>query len=448
MQVEVPDSGNKGYKFSLYDYHAIEKAEIILDGITVLAGENGCGKSTLSRWLYYIVNTASNWEVYIFDEFKQEMLNLVRRFDYLVMDIARKERRELLEQMEFIENAKYVDIGSFDRMADLVRNVVYMLSDRLASFLETSSGMSFRSKRVFSSLDIDLKDKEPEKIISEFQKKYLEYLDARTNGIIEKVENRHSKDFFQIIHHRYHVMDDTPSRIQLSEEGVKILKKDRIGVLFNLDSAIYVDTPMALQNTMSGYGLTDNVFWGDLQNRMMGKRQDISADAQKILLRIRMLMKGYVKTDKQPYGREELRYVRRDGLNIKLEDTATGLKAFAYIQRLLENGHLNEKTLLLIDEPEAHLHPQWVVEFAKLLVYLHKEMGVKVMVASHNPDMVAAIQRVSQKEGLIDRTHFYQTFSEQGSFQYVYRDLGGSIAEIFESFNIALSRIQGYGAEE
>ena len=448
MQSENSNNENLGYKFTLYDYHAIEKAEIILDGITVLAGENGCGKSTLSRWLYYIVNAASNWEIYIFEEFKLEMLNLVRRFEQSAMDVARKERRELLEQMELIENLKYVDIGSFYRVADLARDAVYMFSERLFSFLAVSNNVSLRSKRVFSFLDIELKDKAPDVIVNEFQKKYLEHLETRTNDIVEKAEKREPKDFYQVIHNRYRVMDDAPSRIQLSEEGVKILKKERIGVLFNLDSAIYVDTPMALQNTMYGLGWSDNVFWRDLQKRMLEKKPDTFVNTKKILLRLKMLMKGYVKADKQPYGREELRYVRKDGLNIKLEDTATGLKTFAYIQCLLENGHLNERTLLLIDEPEAHLHPQWVVEFAKLLVSLHKEVGVKVMVASHNPDMVAAIQRIAQKENVIDRTHFYQTFSQPDSFQYVFKDLGGSIAEIFESFNIALSRIQSYGTNE
>ena len=32
------------YKYSLYGYHAIEKADITINGITVLSGENGCAK--------------------------------------------------------------------------------------------------------------------------------------------------------------------------------------------------------------------------------------------------------------------------------------------------------------------------------------------------------------------------------------------------------------------
>ena len=51
------------YKYSMFDYHAIAETEITIDGITVLAGDNGCGKSTLSRWLYYLVNGTIVWRI-------------------------------------------------------------------------------------------------------------------------------------------------------------------------------------------------------------------------------------------------------------------------------------------------------------------------------------------------------------------------------------------------
>ena len=34
------------YRYTLSDYHAIKEADITINGITVLAGENGCGKKT------------------------------------------------------------------------------------------------------------------------------------------------------------------------------------------------------------------------------------------------------------------------------------------------------------------------------------------------------------------------------------------------------------------
>ena len=179
---------------------------------------------------------------------------------------------------------------------------------------------------------------------------------------------------------------------------------------------------------------------------MKGQPVALEANAVKLLIRIRQLIGGEVKLQQSFYNSTELHYIRKgDNLNIRLEDTATGMKTFAYIQKLVENGYLNERTLLLIDEPEAHLHPKWIFEFAHLLVLLNKDLGVKVMVASHNPDMVAALQKVAEIEGLIDNTHFYQAYPQEGGYQFEYRDLGGSISEIFRSFNIATSRIQDYG---
>ena len=45
------------FSISVRDVHAIKEAEIDLNGITVLSGENGCGKSTLSKLLYGFIKS-------------------------------------------------------------------------------------------------------------------------------------------------------------------------------------------------------------------------------------------------------------------------------------------------------------------------------------------------------------------------------------------------------
>ena len=113
--------------------------------------------------------------------------------------------------------------------------------------------------------------------------------------------------------------------------------------------------------------------------------------------------------------------------------------------RLIENGYLTENSILIIDEPEAHLHPQWIVEFARVLVLLIKEVGCKVMLASHNPDMIAAIRSISSAQGTLAATRFYQAEKDPDSLRYTYKNLGSDIEDIFRSFNIALERIKDYG---
>lgn len=50
------------FSISVRDVYAIKEAEIDLNGITVLSGENGCGKSTLSKLLYGFIKTLINFD--------------------------------------------------------------------------------------------------------------------------------------------------------------------------------------------------------------------------------------------------------------------------------------------------------------------------------------------------------------------------------------------------
>ena len=69
------------------------------------------------------------------------------------------------------------------------------------------------------------------------------------------------------------------------------------------------------------------------------------------------------------------------------------------------------------------------------------------MLATHNPDMVAAIRSIAEKEQVLDKTNFYIAEPFEQSNTYRFKALGTDISEIFTSFNIALDRIQAYGTD-
>lgn len=52
----------------------IEKAEIVIDGITVIAGENNAGKSTIGKSLFAIFNSMNNMDEKIAQEKKIELV--------------------------------------------------------------------------------------------------------------------------------------------------------------------------------------------------------------------------------------------------------------------------------------------------------------------------------------------------------------------------------------
>ena len=102
---------------------------------------------------------------------------------------------------------------------------------------------------------------------------------------------------------------------------------------------------------------------------------------------------------------------KNENTNFKSINTATGLKAFGIIQLLIQANMLNERTLLIIDEPEIHLHPKWQVEYARLIVTLVKN-DIPVLLTSHSPEIIQALSTFSEEFGVKDRTAYYLTESD------------------------------------
>lgn len=44
----------------------------------MLAGPNGCGKSTISRWLYYMIDIATDFDSYLVKGYKTEINSLLQ----------------------------------------------------------------------------------------------------------------------------------------------------------------------------------------------------------------------------------------------------------------------------------------------------------------------------------------------------------------------------------
>ena len=134
---------------------------------------------------------------------------------------------------------------------------------------------------------------------------------------------------------------------------------------------------------------------------------------------------------------------RKQGYAFDKKNVATGIKSFGIIEILLKNKQLDENTILIIDEPEVHLHPQWIVEYARILVLIHKYIGCHIFISSHNPDMIQAIRYISEKQDVLKSLDFYLA-DEDDNKKYTYRHLSKDIEPIFECFNVSLNKIEKY----
>ena len=64
--------------------------------------------------------------------------------------------------------------------------------------------------------------------------------------------------------------------------------------------------------------------------------------------------------------------------------------------------------LLIVDEPENHLHPEWQLKYAELIVSLVAN-GTNVMLTSHSPYMIEALYFYSKKFLDVKKVAFYYT---------------------------------------
>ena len=425
------------YNFKIDNYHAIGHADIEIDGITVIAGGNGCGKSTLSRWLCYIIDIIEDYEVILMRGFHD---TIGRRISDLmlsasVMSVYDKETyKELYELKDSFGKWIYYADYKVENLHEDYKEFILLFSKLLETYLSSESDENGK-KRILSELNIT-KECDPLTIFKDKAEDF--FTDASSKYTILKDE-RNIEHLWELVFSEYQEKDEHPSNIQLKEDGVAILT-EHIGTLLGIKRSLYIDTPLVVSLKE-----TNNLFLKEFLHYFKYKRTSSAPNnkEKRILKAIESMINGKFIEEKN-YSVSEIIFKAKSGIQVKIDKVASGFKAFAYMQRLIENGWLDNKTLLEIDEPETNLHPQWIVEFAHLLVMVNKELGTKIMIASHNPDMVSAIRYISEKEGILDQTHFYLAEQREDSELFDYKDLGNDIDPVFESFNKSYETLQKY----
>ena len=112
---------------------------------------------------------------------------------------------------------------------------------------------------------------------------------------------------------------------------------------------------------------------------------------------------------------------------------SSGIKEIGIIQTLLQNNKLKENSFLIIDEPEASLHPQWEIKFAEILVLLAKELNIHIYLNSHSPMFIEAISLYSQYYDLLNETNFYLT-QKQDNGKYNFKKINPkNMGEVYEN---------------
>ncbi|MBQ9219033.1 MAG: AAA family ATPase [Muribaculaceae bacterium] len=423
------------YQLDITNYKAIHRASIQLSGITVLAGQNGSGKSTISRWVYYLLRSLAEYKLHAFLFYKEEVLRLLNKISYSANDIKMSNLlRHAIAQGIATVKQPTVEQDFAAQAAKIHEVCLRICLDFASEMMNNSQNTEAEIHRVFSYLGADNSHPLGQQLASQFEKLHveLEYnLEDKQRSLIDRT-----------IYAHFHELEPIPQQMTLQEDGVVVYDGNIIKALFHNHAAFYINTPMAI-------GLSDAIdssTWAFFNHALTQDSIDSPQAPQCDIIKqyIAALLGGAFTNEKDKIGQQHLIFNSASGTKIAVEQVATGYKTLAYLQRLLDVGALSASSTLIIDEPEAHLHPQWIVEVANLLVMINKLLGTRILIASHNPDMVSAIRYISERQGTLAQTRFYLAKRVEGSEQYDYLDLNHDIEPVFETFNKSFDLIDHY----
>ena len=429
------------------NFRAIHEAAIKINGITVVAGLNGCGKSTLSKLLYYVFKVTNNFEQSVakeinskLDKFRSAVMylsNAIQVNTQLLVSIHQKlfefeesnillKERNILDFLDWLSNKINEDKGKNDFKKNQIERSISIF------------------KEIFKG-DSSLKTDELDQLSSATNLvPFVNLLKIYVNRLYDRF-NKHLITKPRLYLHReiqeaFHTAS-LPDLIEVSEFSELIISgKQTMQTPFSISNVIYIDTPMLLGNNAIPY-------WNDVNSKLL--HQDNTIDNRENQNIESLLLNDILEGNATIEYNEELDHFvfkTKQGIEIDLRDCATGIKSFAIINFLVKNKSINDKTLLILDEPEAHLHPQWIVEYGRMLTLINKYIGAKIFVATHSPDMVQSLKYIPKKEGIEDKVNFY--LAEQVSnLQFDFKNLGDNISEIFDSFNISYEKLEQYGED-
>lgn len=382
----------------------LKEAELSLNSLTLIAGENDNGKSTVGKVVFCIIKAINRYKEDL-QESKEHKLN--EKFNNLFFFI-----RNLLVHNPILKNTDDIYFLIEDE-SDIDEKLLNL--DRLIALFKNNTQIDEKTiQKIEKTLEeIYTIRNEPENInkyiesalnkvfISEFDSSIL--LDGEEEGEITLLENK------------------------LELIKIKVTKENKIFLLNDIEpiqikDATFIESPLILNNhdllikSQSGLNINKRnierlgIPYTTLHTKdLFDKLKKISFSLffdddfeENILKEIQQIIDGNIIYDSQ---KRDFIYSKGQK-NISIKNTASGIKSFGILQLLLLNGVLNKNSILILDEPENHLHPIWQLKYAKLLVTFAKN-GITTLIASHSPYMIEALKRYSDIEDLSEVTNFY-----------------------------------------
>lgn len=175
---------------------------------------------------------------------------------FACMDLGRfSQKSGLLEKgslntlLEVTEKMKQTRVHSYEQIEivqDLFLQALYATENFLSEAL-TENLSEARKVRILNYLSVHNKQEDVRQSIENFVGQNNRLITQLTNQLVKNMNERPRSTYLKLIEKYFDIQHDFPLGIQLEEDEVNLLEDTHVSTLFNLQRAIYIDTPMAVE---------------------------------------------------------------------------------------------------------------------------------------------------------------------------------------------------------
>lgn len=471
-------------QINLQNVGIVKDSTITIDGLSVITGKNNSGKTTVGKTLYSILDAVSNLQqkanndkfFYIQRQIEkvESTFEVFRYLRVLIFDdkpdifadypalnklINRGYINELsqndIEQFAkmLVEELMHFDISLFDKIDEL-NNYQKILRTRIKDKESASLASMFKNQReqalgILKKLFNDI-EKDPE-LIAYARESINQTLRLEFSNQIQPVSSPESITKIELV-------DDHSVYFSFNVENNNVVNDGAPAFFSSPFKKVYlIDDPFVLDDMYSrGVIRGFDIHGADTILNL----NRISAHNHKLRMALRhskhlSVLEQNILSDSLSEINEHFNrvipgtfeftsdgdYYIRNGAKLKLSNLATGSKMFSIMKMLLDNGEIDNTTMLILDEPEAHLHPMWQNAFAEIIVLLVKKLGVNILLTTHSPNFMLALDAYMRKYDIADITNFYQTEVLEDNFVH-YNCVNDDMGKIYQDFLQYLSEVK------
>lgn len=411
----------------------VSDASIELNGITVIAGENDTGKSTVGKMLFCLFNSF-----------------------YKIDEKIRIEREQLIDNV--IENS-YFDATGALRLGFDEHSISDKIVEHSKDYVANIELLKKYISEYYMSVDQNFTSYLNDDLLTNISKKIIDFLDVSDDEIKANIlRKRFNSEFNMQISHINNPTEISQVTLKIKDNIIDIaVSQNNIVIKNNINiftELVYVDDPFVLDDLKKHFPYyleqNDN-HRSNLKSKLLNTKPDTTVKGtieeivtnkklENIFSKLSTVCNGeLIKTDNAKIAFKTKGF--KEALDIS--NLSTGLKTFVILQTLLKNGVLVENGTIVLDEPEIHLHPEWQLLFAEIIVLIQKEFGMHILLNTHSPYFLNAIEVYAAKYEIADKCKYY--LAENQEDKSVIKDVSDDIEIIYAKLARPLQDLENEG---